>query len=49
MLLEAEPAKYPPITGGDHLLQKLGGSRAVVAAPDSADTVKERMATVTDG
>ena len=44
---EDEPAKYPPITGGDHLLQKLGGSRGLVT-PDTVDTVKERMATVTD-
>ena len=43
-----DPAKYPPVTGGDHLLQKLGGSRGLVA-PDTVDTVKERMAAVTDG
>jgi isopenicillin N synthase-like dioxygenase len=44
-----DPPKYAPITGGDHLLEKLGGSRGLVAATDSTDTVKERMATVTDG
>ena len=46
---EDDPPKYAPITGGDHLLEKLGGSRGLVAATDSTDTVKERMATVTDG
>ena len=44
---EDEPAKYPPITGGDHLLQKLGAPWVWIT-PDTVDTVKERMATVTD-
>ena len=46
---EDDPPKYPPVTGGDHLLEKLGGSRGLVATTDSTDTAKERMAAVTDG
>lgn len=45
---ESDPPKYAPVTGGDHLLQKLGGSRGLVATDDAFDTAKERMATVTD-
>lgn len=46
---EDDPPKYPPVTGGDHLLQKLGGSRGLVATDDAFDTAKERLTAVTDG
>jgi isopenicillin N synthase-like dioxygenase len=42
-----EPARYPPVRAGEHLLQKLGGSRGG-QRPDTVDTVKERMGLVTD-
>ena len=43
---EDDPPKYPPVTGGDHLLQKLAGSRGLVATDDAFDTAKERLAAV---
>jgi isopenicillin N synthase-like dioxygenase len=45
---EDDPPRYAPVTGGDHLLQKLAGSRGLVATDEAFDTAKERLASVTD-
>ena len=44
---EEDPPRYPPVAAGEHLLQKLGGSRGGVA-PDTVDTVRERLRAATD-
>ncbi len=43
---EANPARYEPILAGEHLIQKLNGSRGGLR-PDTVDTVGERMGSVT--
>jgi isopenicillin N synthase-like dioxygenase len=42
-----DPPRYPPVLAGDHLLQKLGGSRGG-QKPTTVDTVGERLGAVTD-
>jgi len=38
-----DPARYPPVLAGDHLLAKLAGSREL-QRPDTVDTVGSRLA-----
>ncbi len=44
---DERPAKYPPTTAGEHLVEKLRGARTL-SISDTIDTIGDRMRAVRD-